>query len=939
MTAPVPLLEREEELATIAGALGAAALGAGGLLVIEGEAGAGKTALLASAARQAAEAEMLVLRARGGEYERDFPYGVVRQLFEPVLADGERRRELLSGMAEMSAPVFEPGIGEGERSGLEHGLHWLLADLAAAAPLALLVDDAQWADLPSLRALVYCARRLEDQPALLVLTVRTGAEGEHAGPLAELRREAGTRPIVPRPLSATAAAELLGRSLGEPPGPGLAEACREATGGNPLFLAELLRGLDPGDLEAGASSSGRLAELAAEGLSVSILGRLGQLGENATEVARAVAVLEPNAEVRHVASLSGLAGGAVPEACGCLISAQLLADARPLGFVHPLVRAAVLGAVPAPELAALHARAARLLAADGADDDSVAAQLLLSEPAGDEWVVGELRGAATLALARGAPDAAVRYLRRALREPPRRGERGAVSAELGVALLRASDPEGLDVLRTVRADSEDPTLRAELAALMANSLGLRVGVGEAAALLEESMAEVGAVEGPLAAQLRAHMLQMVILGLEHIPDGLLPGPDEDLRPDSVHERMVMQQAGLLLVAGAGALERGRALVEAAVAEPDWIVADSMLGFPPQSASVALALADRGDLTDDLCTIGIEGAERRGTVPGIPGNHGIRARCRYLDGRLRDAEADAEIAIRLLDHLDFASTSAIHLSAGIETLIARGDLTGAERLADSWSDADPAPGVPAALMLCARGELRLETGRHAEARNDFLAAGSRLSALPDANPEIFAWRAGLARSEAALGDSEAAQAAAAELVEQARGLGGRRAVGVALLTQGEVAGGEEAIELLRLAVAELAGTRSRLQLARSLVALGAALRRNNRRREARDPLREGLDLAHRCGAEALEEHARTELAATGARPRKAVLSGADSLTPSELRVARMAAEGMTNREIAQALFVTPKTVETHLRHVYRKLDVPGRSALPATLGAEVSNSRF
>jgi DNA-binding CsgD family transcriptional regulator len=160
----------------------------------------------------------------------------------------------------------------------------------------------------------------------------------------------------------------------------------------------------------------------------------------------------------------------------------------------------------------------------------------------------------------------------------------------------------------------------------------------------------------------------------------------------------------------------------------------------------------------------------------------------------------------------------------------------------------------------------------------------------------------------------------------------RGIGVTLRVQGEVTGGAEGIELLRDSAEILAGTRARLQHAHALAQLGAALRRANRRKDARVPLREALELAHRCGAGPLEEVVRTELAATGARPRRAVFTGVESLTPSELRIARMAADGMTNREIAQALTVTAKTVETHLRHVYQKLDVARRTELADTLGA-------
>lgn len=222
------------------------------------------------------------------------------------------------------------------------------------------------------------------------------------------------------------------------------------------------------------------------------------------------------------------------------------------------------------------------------------------------------------------------------------------------------------------------------------------------------------------------------------------------------------------------------------------------------------------------------------------------------------------------------------------------------------------------------------GRHAEARNDFLAAAERIAWLPVANPEAFPWRIGLARCEAALGNEEDARAIAAEALDVAHRAEGVRGVGIALRTQGTLAGGTEGIELLGEAVETLAGTRARLHYAEALLEHGAALRRANFRKDAREPLREALELAHRCGARPLEERARVELAATGARPRKAVFTGVEALTPSELRVARLAAEGMTNREIAQSLTVTAKTVETHLRHVYQKLDLAKRAELAGAL---------
>jgi predicted ATPase len=192
MAATIELLERDEELATIERSICSATAGAGsGPITIEGEAGAGKTVLLEAAARRGTELGMTALRARGGEYERDFPYGVVRQLFEPVLATASRPEELLAGNAVHAAPVFDPAAAPAAGTdpfAIQYGLHCLVVALAESAPLLLLVDDAQWADLASLRVLAYLGRRLGGLPAALALTVRTGEPGEHEAVLDELRR-------------------------------------------------------------------------------------------------------------------------------------------------------------------------------------------------------------------------------------------------------------------------------------------------------------------------------------------------------------------------------------------------------------------------------------------------------------------------------------------------------------------------------------------------------------------------------------------------------------------------------------------------------------------------------------------------------------------------------------------------------------------------------
>lgn len=931
MPAPTALLERDVELATIGSLLDAARGDSGQILTIEGEAGAGKTSLLDAAGRLAADREMRVLRARGGEYERDFPYGVVRQLFEPMLLyDEAERAEMLTGSAALAAPVFDLQAARREDTdplAIQHGLYWLMADLAGASTTVLLIDDAQWADLTSLRAFVYAGRRLEGLPILIAFTVRTGEPGGHEELLDQLRSQPMATLIEPAPLSVQATGDLAAAEVGSRPSERFASTCCEATAGNPFLLVELLRSLDGQLLDPMAGDSGALVEKAAASVSRSILARLTKLGEHSIAVARAVAVLEPNAEARLIAELAGLPLDAVAESCALLVRARLLSDSQPVAFAHPLVREAVLSEVPAPHRAADHAIAARILERDGAAADTVAAHLLLAEQRGDDWAVGALRTASAGALARGAPETAIRYLRRALQEPPARADRPAVSRELGLALLRASDREGIEILRTVRAATEDPVSRAELAHEIATSLGLRGGGEEAAALLEESLAEIDPA-GELGFLLRATLLLLVMWGLERPPSGDLPEPAGDVDSQSIPGRVLLAQVATLNALGFGRIELGLAQARRSARDVATVVADATAGLPHQGSLSTYALADRGDIAADLFEPSLQAARQRGAPLAVAGGHGIRAFARLFDGELAEAGGDAEITMHILGGVPIPSVIGVWSGAAIRIAVSRGDFATAEGLLTGpWSKQPPLTGIPAAIFLCARGELRRATGRLAEARHDYLAASERISWLPLANPEVFPWRTGLALCEAALGNDRKAREIATEAVEAARAAGGTRGIGIALRAQGTVGSGEEAIGILGEAVAALAGTRARLEHAHALAALGAALRRANRRRDAREPLREALEIAHRSGAVPLEEQARTELEATGARPRKAVYSGVESLTPSELRVARMAAEGKTNREIAQALTVTEKTIETHMRHVFQKLDV-GRRTEPA-----------
>ena len=237
------------------------------------------------------------------------------------------------------------------------------------------------------------------------------------------------------------------------------------------------------------------------------------------------------------------------------------------------------------------------------------------------------------------------------------------------------------------------------------------------------------------------------------------------------------------------------------------------------------------------------------------------------------------------------------------------------------------------LLYSRGCVRAALGDPRQGLEDLRSCGGRQARWQTSNPAVIPWRSAGALLYAALGRREEARRLAEEELSSARRFGAARALGGALRAAGLVAGGDKGVELLREAVGVLERSSAQLEFARALTDLGAALRRQRQRAAARDPLRRALDLAHRCGAGPLAEHARLELLATGARPRRVVLSGLDALTASERRVAQMAANGPTNREIAEALFVTQRTIETHLSHVYRKLGITTRSELAHALARD------
>jgi DNA-binding CsgD family transcriptional regulator len=327
---------------------------------------------------------------------------------------------------------------------------------------------------------------------------------------------------------------------------------------------------------------------------------------------------------------------------------------------------------------------------------------------------------------------------------------------------------------------------------------------------------------------------------------------------------------------------------------------------------------------------ITDARRLGSLPHVLGLSCYRALAHLRVGNLADADADARVALET-GRRPPGIHAAVALAVLLETLAEQGGLDAAEAANERYRLAEQFPTMlQGAWLLAARGRLRLAELQPAAALDDLLAAGGLLSRLHSPSPTNAPWRSDAALAQLALGAQAEAQALAAEEMALAEAFGAPRTLGIALRAAGLAQHGSRGIELLRQAVDVLEGSAARVEHARAMTDLGAALRRAGRRAESREILRPALDLAHRRGAHALTERARTELIAAGGRPRRLVLTGLDSLTPSERRVAQLAATGLPNRDIAQHLFITTRTVEGHLTHAYQKLDITSRDQLTAAL---------
>jgi DNA-binding SARP family transcriptional activator/DNA-binding CsgD family transcriptional regulator len=928
------IVERDDELARIAALLDEAAAAQGRVALIEGPAGIGKSRLLAETRQMAEEAGLTTFAARGSEIEREFPFGVVRQLFEGVLADPGLRDRALAGAAAPARAVFEagdpsPDEGPGHAGfAALHGLFWLCVNLSAEAPLVLAIDDLHWIDRPSLRFVAYLTQRLEGLPIVVATTLRTGDQPADASLLAEIVQDPSTLAIQPRPLTQTAVCDLVRERLGGDADDAFCSACHRATVGNPLLLRQLLTALSADGISPDEAHAPVVREIGQGAVSRSVLLRLERLGRETTEVARAVAVLGESAEAPAIAALAGIDEQKVAEASAALARAEILRPERPPGFVHPLVRDAVYHELPLAQRELRHARAARILADLAAPPERVAAHLLMVPRRGEAWISDLLQGAARDAARKGATDSAVAYLQRALDEPPPADKRGQLLIELGMAEWLTNAPAAADHLKEGYAAVTDPLERAHAAEVLGRALLFTTDPQAGADLARRALDDLPEGNDDLRDRLYAFVLVSVYFGVVD-PAGLtaLRGLEPPPPDAPVGKKMLAAVASLVNMYQGEPVEQCAALARSALAGGDLIEADN--GLMSTAAIVTLALADcHEDALAGWATCTADG-HRRGSLFAISTIHLWRGFTELWHGDLREAQTLLTQADSSFSLFGYGQHAAVYNSAFTAwVLLERGQIDAARAALLEGSDfGTHADGLR--FWLDTRVHLLVAEGRYEEALEAAEELGSRFPHT--SRPPASRWRPLKAEALDALGRREEGLAVAREELELARASGSPTGLGRALRVLGSIER-EDGFAHLWEAVDVLAMGGSRIEYAYALWALGRQLRRTALPEEAREHLAEALEVAEIVGAGAVAALVREEMVEIGVEPTFEAPTGIRALTETERRLAALAAEGRSEREIAQAMFVTPNAIDVQLGGVFRKLGISSRAELAPVLSS-------
>ena len=676
---------------------------------------------------------------------------------------------------------------------------------------------------------------------------------------------------------------------------GLAPVCHALTAGNPLMLRALVA-----EARGNVTTPAQLRALGVRPIGQRVRRALSGAPPGALRLAQAVSVLGDDTSIADAVTFAGVEDAAA--AVDALLRANVLEeDGGRLRFVHPLVRTSVYRLLSPVERGATHLRAATALHDRGATGEQVAAHLLHAGPTGHAWAARELEEAAERALEVGAPDSAAALLARAIDEPAADSSQLARRlARLGDAASNAGLPEALTHYQRALALSPSRPIALQYA----GALGM---AGETSRSFDVLSSLAGEPTPVQQAALHAAALFTDSPAARAFRDDmaeLAEPPSEPLLAATVAYELALRN----------------------VAAPELVARFGGAGLDLSTTGAygygiwALLLLERFSEAKAELDRAVEAGRRTGALVTYALALVLRAGLHLRSGALQAAEADALQSLELSKHPSWRFGNAASMQFLVEILLEQGRL---EEAAEAAAAIDPVPQVAVdVLAQQARARVLLAQRRPAEALAAAVALGERAAETVTDNAVLLPWRRTAALAAAALGASEAAGYAEEQLA-RARAFGSPAAIGDALITRAFVLRSVDGLE-------EAAAVAHPLVRARALLALGRAERVGGAPAAAREPLREAMELASAAGARGLVDEALDELAAAGARPRKRGGHGAHLLTAAEARVARLAAEGASNREIAQELFVTLKTVEMHLSSAYRKLDISSRAQLAARL---------
>ena len=916
------LVEREEALGALRGVVGDAVMGRGAFATVLGPAGIGKTALLD--ALDSTFAETRVLRARGSLLEREYSFGIVRQLIAGL--DGDSVETLLnSGGVGVTAALDDaavpplPDMVFAVLTALSKGL----AALAGERPLVVVVDDVHWADEASLRALDFLARRVEGSSIAIILAMRQGEPVPAGSMLESVYEIPGVRTIVPAPLSAAGVTAMAHRWF---PGMRVEDAfiaeCATWTGGNPLFLTEVFQELaakSPDTLDGSGVHGARPASL--ESL---IISRISALDEAAAAVAGAVAILGSRQPLDIVSEFAGLSTGEAERAVGRLVAASVLTG--DLRFVHPLVESVVAEQIPASVRATRQRDAAAILAKRSAPAQEVAAHLLRCAVVGESWAAEALEAAADDALGRGAPEEAIALFERALREPVAVERR----IRLIVALARAESlnqrPEALAHLATAADLAPAGPVRAEIELQRARLLvfaGLNSAASDALVAARDQLGDADSDLGWFIDAARI-LCASVTPGLS-ATIGPLVSSARGLPGDRPGERAALAAAAFHLIKAETPIAELFPLIDRLTRLGRCNFSQSADGFTPVATTYITVYLGRIQRALAVSEALVAEAAATSSPLLLAEALAARATVRYRSGELANAEADARAA---LDAASVVSglTPPIAMSTLLQSLTGQGKAAEAVAIGQTFEFPPQREDTSlAATAKSAFGRALVRSGEVERGLQVLLAAGKERDAVGAVTVTSSPWRLDAALALSQLGRQEEATDLADAAVATSSRTGNPIDWGRSLRVRALV-GQQIDLDMLREAAEMLRPTEAPLKYARALADWGAAMRRAGYRADGRRALEEALPIADCCGALPLAGYITDELAAGGRSTRARGRHGPESLTPSERRIAALAAAGHTNREIAEQLFVTVKNVEGHLAAAFRKLGITSRRQL-------------